>query len=78
MPRCYLSTNDNPYDPEDDFQSWYNWDMTHGYNSASILNRIHADVEILSDEENEIAMEKAIDSFINADPLSLFKKIVKQ
>ena len=41
MDRTYmLSTLDNPFDPFDDFTSWYMFDCEKGHNTSSRLARI--------------------------------------
>ncbi len=40
MAQCMLTTVDNPYDPFDQFDEWFNYDMDLGYNSSAYLARI--------------------------------------
>ena len=37
---CMLTTFDNPYNPFDDFTSWFMFDIEKGYNTCSYLGRI--------------------------------------
>ena len=32
MVRCFLTTFDNPYNPYEQLEQWYQYDMDHGYN----------------------------------------------
>lgn len=72
---CALTTVDNPYDPIDEFDSWYSYDMLLGYNCCAYLDRIANTSSILSDYENEIEIERAIDEIITYDFLGLYKKV---
>ena len=70
-----LSTIDNPFNPFDDFASWYMFDIDKGYNCSERVARIaNLSSEFTESEANE-AIEKAIDDLIVADPLGLFIKV---
>ena len=70
-----ITTVDNPYDPEQEFSQWYVYDMTNGYNTCEYLGRIAQTSDQLSDEENAIETEKAIDDIIKYDFRDIYKKI---
>jgi hypothetical protein len=36
---CTLTTVDNPFNPFDDFRSWFLYDIEKGYNSCDLLGR---------------------------------------
>lgn len=38
--KCMLTTIDNPFDPIEQFTSWFMFDNEKGYNSCSYLSRI--------------------------------------
>ena len=78
MKRVYLTTNDNPYDPETEFALWYLFDKQNNYDSCEYLARIARTSEQLSDEENEAEIENAIDEIIKLDFRNVYKKIVKE
>lgn len=75
--RCMLTTYDNPYDPFEQFQSWFLFDVEKGYNSCAYLGRIARTSEQLSDEENNIIIEDAIDDIIKYDFMNIYKKVKK-
>ena len=70
-----ITTADNPYNPQTDFQQWYLYDVNNGYNTCAYLGRIVKDSEELSDEEKEIENERAIDEIIKYDFMNVYKKI---
>ena len=79
MPRkVAISTFDNPYDPIDDFASWYKYDMEKGYNSCAYLSRIAKTSDSLSDQENSEEIERAIDEIVKLDFTNLYFKVVKE
>lgn len=69
-----LTTVDNPFDPIDDFDNWYAFDLLKGYDSCGLLARIAKTSDTLSDKEYELEVERAIDEIIEYD---LEKKFVK-
>ena len=71
-----LTTNDNPFDPIKDFDSWLNFDMEKGYNSCSYLARIANTSDQLTDHENDLELERAIDEIIEHDFMKIYKKVV--
>ncbi len=78
MKQFALTTFDNPFDPFEDFNSWYSFDMEKGYNSSSRLMRIAN----LSDEmtmiEEEQEKERAIHEIIKNDFMNIYKKVSKE
>ena len=62
--KCMLTTFDNPYNPFDEFTSWFMFDEEKGYHSCAYLGRIAKTSEQLSDEENAQEIERAIDEII--------------
>lgn len=76
MKRTLLTTTDNPYDPNKDFVQWNLFDIEKGYNSCAYLARIARTSEQLSEEENELEIERAIDEIIRLDPFGIRKKII--
>lgn len=73
-----ITTTDNPYDPIDDFDSWYRFDMDKGYNSCALLDRFALTSDQLTDEENQREIERAIDEIIKYDVLNIYKKVKKE
>lgn len=78
MAKCALTTFDNPFDPFDQFDSWYMFDMDKGYGSASYLARIARTSDQLSEEENDREIERAIDEIIKYDFRNIYKKVKRE
>lgn len=71
-----LTTKDNPYDPFEDFTSWFIFDtVDHHYNTCGMLARIARTSRQFSDEENDREIERAINNIIKHDPLNMYKKV---
>lgn len=73
--RCMLTTFDNPYNPFEQFSSWFLFDVEKGYNSCAYLGRIARTSEQLSEEENNREIERAIDEIIKFDFRNVYKKV---
>lgn len=73
--RCMLTTFDNPFNPFDNFDSWFLFDIEKGYNSCAYLARIAKTSELLSDYENDLEIERAIDEIIKHDVLNIYTKV---
>ena len=71
----YATTFDNPYNPFDEFTSWFMFDEEKGYHSCAYLGRIAKTSEQLSDEENAQEIERAIDEIIKYDFQNIYKKV---
>lgn len=70
-----LTTIDNPFDPFDDFTSWFMFDVEKGYNSCSYVARIAKTSEQFTEKENNEEIERAIDEIIEHDFLNIYVKV---
>lgn len=75
MTQLALTTIDNPFDPFTEFSQWFSYDVSKGYNTCALLDRIAFTSELLSDEENFKQVNEAIDHWIATDPLNIYKKV---
>lgn len=75
MQEARITTTDNPYDPQLEFSQWFIYDVTNGYNTCAYLSRIAKTSDQLSDEENAIENERAIDEIIKYDFQNIYKKV---
>lgn len=72
------TTTDNPFNPFDDFNSWFMFDIEKGYYTSSKLGRLtHLRDDMTEKEENE-EVERAVDELIRIDPLDIYIKVVRE
>ena len=72
---CMLTTWDNPWNPFEDFVSWFLFDVMKGYNSCGYLARIARTSNQLSDFENNAEIERAIDVILKNDFMHIYRKV---
>ena len=72
---CRLTTFDNPYNPFNQFSSWFLFDVEKGYNTCDYLGRIARTSDSLTEEENNAEVERAIDEIIKYDFRNIYKKV---
>lgn len=73
--KCALTTFDNPYNPFEQFTSWFLFDEEKGYHSCAYLGRIARTSNQFSDEENDVEIERAIDEIIRYDFRNIYRKL---
>lgn len=76
--RVSITTIDNPFDPFDDFTSWFDYDIEKGYYTCSKLARISETFDDMTQKEETEAIEEAIDKLISIDPFDLYRKVVRE
>ena len=72
---CRLTTFDNPFDPFEQFTSWFLFDVEKGYNTCSYIDRIAKITDDMSEVEKNIENERAIDEIILYDFRNIYKKV---
>ena len=60
-----LTTEDNPFNPFTDFDNWYAFDVSHGYNTTSYLARIAKTSDELSELDQRLEINNAIDEILS-------------
>lgn len=78
LSQCMLTTFDNPFNPFEQFNEWFMFDVEKGYYSCSRLARVAKVSEQMSDEEVMIETERAIDDIIKYDFTNTYKKVSKE
>lgn len=70
-----LTTIDNPFDPFDDFDKWYAFDIAHGYDSCGYLARVARTSDKFSEEDQEKEIQRAIDEIVKLNINGMYKKV---
>lgn len=70
-----LTTVDNPYDPFTEFDAWYAYDVAMGYHTAAYLARVVVTSSELSEADQDLAIELAIDEIVKEDELGIYIKV---
>ena len=72
-----ITTIDNPFDPFDDYNSWFMFDVEKGYYTSSKIGRLTKTTNDMTEKEEIEAIEKAIDRLIEIDPLDIYIKVTR-
>lgn len=76
--RVSITTIDNPFDPFDDFTSWFMFDIEKGYYTSSKVARLTNLTDEMTELEEDKEVERAIDRLIEIDPLDIYIKVVRE
>lgn len=74
--RMMLSTIDNPFNPFTEWDKWLAYDESQGYYSSNFLARIANYSDDLSDLDQIIEKNRAIDEIIENDVTGKFIRVV--
>lgn len=72
---CMLSTFDNPFNPFEQFNNWFMFDIEKGYYSSAKLDRLTNITDDMSEKEYNEEVERAIDAFIKLDFTNTYTKV---
>ena len=72
-----LTTLDNPYNPFTNYDEWFNFDTTKGYNTCGYLARITNASNELSPSDEAIAIDKAMDEIVEMNVFGNYIKVKK-
>ena len=73
-----LSLSTNPYDPFDEYELWLKFDHNEGFDSAGLMARVLSTSEAISEADQELAEEQAVDSIVNNPSFKgLYKKVTR-
>lgn len=78
MKDMMLTTIDNPYNPFTHFDEWRAYDIEKGYFTCEYLARIVKTSDELSETDQLLAIEQAIDEIVKLNILGLYKKLVEE
>jgi hypothetical protein len=74
-PEYMLTTFDNPFDPFTQWDEWFAWDTTAGYNTSGLLARISYLSDEISDVDQFWAIQNAIDEIVRENVSGMHRKI---
>ena len=75
MTEHMLTTIDNPFNPFTQFDEWMQFDDSQGYYSTQYLARIARSSLDLSDADQDLAIEDAIDEIVRENVNGMYTKI---
>ena len=73
-----VTTIDNPFNPFDDFTSWFMFDIEKGYYSCSKLARLTNLTDDMTEKEEFEEIERAVNRLIEIDPLDIYIKVTRE
>lgn len=78
MKECMLTTTDNPYDPFENYDEWYAYDKRMGHHTPGYLARIVVNSDEISEADQLLAIEQAIDEIIEEHSGGIYKKVSRE
>jgi hypothetical protein len=73
-----LTTVDNPFDPFTRFDEWYEYDVRLGYNSSSFLARVAKVSNEMSEPDQALAIQNAIDEICFENVSGMWRKVSRE
>ena len=70
-----LTTVDNPYNPFTEWDEWNQWDQASGYNTTAFLARVVKTSDELSDADQDLAIEEAIQQVVEENVSGMYRKV---
>lgn len=70
-----LTTVDNPFDPFTRFEEWLEYDISMGYNTTAFLGRIAKVSNDLSQPDQALAIQNAIDEIVQENVSGMWRKV---
>ena len=78
MIESMLTTVDNPFDPFTSFDEWYSFDEAAGYHTPAYLARIINTSDEISEADQSLAIEDAIDEIVKENIMGLYRKVSRE
>lgn len=76
IPDVMLTTTDNPFNPFTHWDEWRAWDEQAGYYSCALLARVARTSDDLSDADQALAINQAIDVIIKENVSGKHRKVL--
>ena len=70
-----LTTVDNPFDPFTRFDEWLEYDIRLGYNTVAFLDRVANLSDELSEPDQALAIQNAIDEIVTENVSGMWRKV---
>jgi hypothetical protein len=70
-----LTTVDNPFDPFTQWDEWFAWDQRAGYHTSGFLARVSRMSDELSEADQHLALQQAIDEIVRENVLGVYRKV---
>lgn len=70
-----LTTVDNPFNPFTEYDEWYAYDQRMGYNTPAFLDRVAITSYELSEPDQALAIEQAIDQIVEENVSGMWVKV---
>ena len=77
MAKFALTTIDNPFNPFTDYDRWNAYDEAQGYFTSNFLARIVITSSDLSEADQDLAIENAIDEIVRENVLGIYRKVAQ-
>lgn len=74
-PEYMLTTVDNPHDPFTEWDQWFLWDQRAGYHTPGLLARIANSSVDLSDADQYVSIQVAMDEIVRENVLGVHRKV---
>lgn len=71
-----LTTFDNPFNPFDEFEIWWKYDLLLGHDCCGLLARTSNVSDVWSDELNEKLIDDAMNEICENEPM-IYRKVRK-
>lgn len=73
-----LTTVDNPWNPFTHFDEWFEYDEASGYHSTALLGRVAISSDELSEADQQLAYEEAIDEIVRENISGVHRKVYRE
>lgn len=70
-----LTTYDNPFDPFTRWHEWLAYDSMMGYNTPAFLDRVAYHSDDLSEPDQYLTIQDAIDQIVRENVLGMWRKV---
>lgn len=76
--RYMLTTVDNPFSPFTEWDEWYAYDQAKGYYSVELLDRVAKTSDEMSEPDQDVAIEQAINDVVEMNDIGLYVKVSQE